>query len=325
MTYAYRPNAVIDIAGQTLTAAEAGLQSLNVTLGLGRHGRADMTFWSGSKFASANAGDPFTLAIGQKDDETQVMTGTITARGQNTDSVVLEALDQGGTLSQTRSSITFEESTISDIVTRIADEAGVQAQADGDDTLSIYYVAPQRPLWDHLRDLARLTGRDLSVDPEGQLLFQPADNGASHTLRHGAELMGWQVHTGETPGSVTYGAHGTSSESGNWHWIGTDPLGENPGLARIIGALSDRSLADTASEAHAEAMDRAAIFGHLAITGNARIRPADSAIVTDLPGGDPNPLRVRGVHHQLGGDTGFVTCLDIEGGDASGGLLGGLI
>lgn len=325
MTFPFRPNALIDISGQSLSAAEAGLQGLTVTLGLGRHGQGELVLWPGSKFADAAEGDPISIALGPMGDEGLVMQGTITARRQQAGCVVLEALDMTGKLSRTRRAITFEESSISDIVTRIADEAGVGAVVDGSDTLSIYYVTPQRPLWDHLRDLARLTGHDLGADDAGQLLFQPADNGSSHTLRHGAELMGWQVRSDETPSPIKYGAHGTASSSGTWHWVATDPLGDDPGAARIVGAFSDQSLADLATDAHATATDRARLGGHLVITGNAAIRPADSAVVEGLPGGDPDPLRVRGVRHQMNGDTGFVTCLEVEGGGTGGGLLGGIL
>lgn len=325
MTYTYRPNAVIEIAGQSLSAAEAGLQNLSVNLGLNRHGSADLTVWPGSKFANVAEGDAIKLAIGPVGDEIAVMTGQISARQQMSDRIVLEALDQGAGLSRKRTTITFEESKISDIVTRLADENGMTSQVDGSDTLSIYYILGHRPLWDHLRDLARLTGHDLSVDADGKLLFQSGDTDETHTLRYAADLLSWRLSATENPEPVTYAAHGTASESGNWHWIGTDPLGDDPGLARIEGVFSERNLANAATNASATATTRARTSGHLNIIGNANIRPADSATVEGVPGGDPDPLRVRNVHHQFDGLAGFVTCLEVEGGGSGGGLLGGLL
>ncbi|MEM8592279.1 MAG: hypothetical protein AAGF13_07105 [Pseudomonadota bacterium] len=325
MTYAFRPNAIIEIAGQSLSAAESGLHELTVTLGLGCHGRAEMTFWPSSKFANATEGEPVEISIGPEGDEVAVLTGQVLARSQTTDRLVIEALDASGPLSRARSAITFEDSSIADIVERIAGESEVSANADGSDTLSIYYVVPQRPLWDHLRELARLSDRDLSVDADGVLLFQPDGQGDSHNLRYGAELMGWSVSKADAPLPATFAAHGTAGESGNWHWVGTDPLGEDPGLARIFGAFADRSVADVASEASSTAAARAMIHGCVLVTGNPAIRPADSATLEGLPGGDPDPLRVRGVTHRMDGATGFVTCLEIEGGGAGGGLLGGLL
>ena len=258
-----------------------------------------MTVWTGSKFASAAAGEEITIALGAMGDETLVMTGQVSAKRQTRDGIVIEALDASGPLSRARQTITFEDSSVDDIVSRIAGEADMQFSSDASDTLNIYYVAAHRPLWDYLRDLSVLTGRDLNVDPEGKLLFLKGGAGSDHTLRYGAELMAWNVHAGETPTPTSFAAHGTSSSSGTWHWIGTDPLGEEPGQARVIGAFADQSLADTATEASATMAARAALQGHLLITGNATIRAADTATITDLPGGDPDGLRVRAVQHLL--------------------------
>lgn len=324
MAYAFRPNAVTEIAGRSLTAAEAGLQRLTVTLRVGCHGQAEFAFWPDSAFADAAPGDTLTLALGPRDDETPVLTGTVSARRQETDAIVVEALDLSGALGRARTTVTFEETSIADIVRKLADEASMQVDADADETLSIYYVLAHRPVWEHLRDLSRLTGRDLSVDADGTLLFRKPDAGATHTLRHGAELIRWRVTQDETPVAVARAAHGNASRSGNWHWVDSDPLGEDPGPARIEGALSDRDLATTATDAATARADRATIGGWLLVTGDAAIRPADSVSVTELPGGDPDPLRVRTVRHRLDGETGFTTYLEVEGGGAAGGL-GGLL
>ena len=322
MSFAHRPSARIEIAGQSLSAAEAGLQTLEVALGLGRHGRAELTLWTGSKFAGASAGEACTIELGAEGDETLVLTGEIIARRQERDGIVLEALDKSGKLSRLRQTITFEDSSIDDIVSRIAGEADMSVQSDAGDTLAIYYVTAHRPLWDHLRDLAALGGRDLHTGADGTLLFLEGGAGTDHTLRYGAELLGWTVIAGETPVPTTFAAHGTASQSGTWHWIGTDPLGEDPGQARVIGAFADQSLADTASEASAARSARAALQGQLLVTGDAALRPADTVSVTDLPGGDPDGMRICAVRHRLDGETGFTTTLDIQGGGDGGGLLG---
>ena len=319
MAYAFRPNAVTEIAGRTLTAAQAGLQRLDITLGLGCHGWAVLSLWPGSRFADAAPGDALTLALGPMGDEVAVLTGTVSARRQEAGAVVIEALDLSGTLGRARSTLTFEATPIADIVQRLADVASLKTDTDTTEELPIYYVQADRPLWDHLRDLARLTGRDLGVDAAGVLLFRKPDAGATHTLRYGAELIRWQVSAAETPVPLSRGAHGTASQSGNWHWIDADPLGEAPGAACIDGALNDRDLAAIATDAATGRAARAAWAGWLLVTGDAALRPADSIAVTGLPGGDPAPLRIRSVRHRLDGATGFTTWLDVE----SGGIAAG--
>lgn len=326
MSYSYRPSARIEIAGQSLSAAEAGLEALLLSCGLGRHGHVEMALWTASKFADAQPGDSCTVALGGMDDEVLVFTGWIAGRRQQAGAIVLEALDAGGALSRARQTVTFEDSSIDDIVAQLAQEAGLDVQSDASDVLPIHYVSAARPVWDHLRDLARLTGRDLQVDPEGVLLFLEAGAGAQHDLRHGAELIDWRVIAADVPMALAYGPHGGEAAGGSWHHIGADPLGETPGPARIVGSFSAQVLADSATEAEATRVARAGLGGTLTVTGNAALRPGDRLTVTGLPGGDPGPLRIRAVEHHLSGDQGFVTRVTVEGG-GDGGLfgLGGLI
>lgn len=337
MTHHFRPDATIEIAGRALSAAEAGLARADVALALGAHGQATLTFWHAGAFADAAEGDALTLTLGPAGGGGPLpalpgggggggatLTGTVAARRAERGAVVIEALDTTGPLARTRIAAVFEDTAIHDIATRLADEAGVDVEADAGGTLAIYYAVPTRPVWDHLRDLAALGGYDLVADGEGTLLFRQPGGATTHTLRFGAELLDWSVAAREAPVAIAAGAHGDGSGSGTWHWVVPDPLGEDPGPARIHGELTDRDGADTASEAGAARAARAAATGHLLLSGSPEIRPGDGIEITDLPGGDPDPLRVRGVRHRLDGRTGFTTVIEIEGGGDVGGLPGGL-
>lgn len=325
MAFAFRPDAAIAIAGETLSAAEAGLVALEVALPLGGHGQAALTLWPGSRFADAAPGDPVTLALGPSGDEAPVLAGTVAARGTAPGAVTLAVLDRSGALSRARLALAFEETQIADIVVRLAQEAGMEAEADGDETLPVYYVEPRRPVWAHLRDLAALAGRDLAADAEGRLLFRRPGAGARHGLRFGADLLHWTLAAGEGPRALGRAAHGSASQSGRWHWIDADPLGPAPAPARIEGILASRDLAGLAAEAAAQRAARAGLSGTLVLSGEPAIRPGDGIALADLPAGDPGPLRARVVRHRLDGQAGFTTRVEVEGGGGGlPGLPGGL-
>jgi hypothetical protein len=324
MTHVFRPSARIEIAGQELSAAEAGLQRLAVSLALGGHARADLGFWPRSKFAGARPGDAATIALGAAGEEETVLTGTVTAVRQGRDTLGIEVMDPGATLSLTRRTLIFEETAIDEIVSRLAAEADVSVEADAAGDLAIYYVDPARPLWNHLRGLAALSGSDLFSAADGTLLFRQPGGGASHTLRHGAELLDWRIAARPPSAAIAAGAHGDKSGSGTWHWVAPDPLGDAPEPTRIHGVLADVDGADAATQAAKSRVANAAFGGHVVLSGAAEIRPADSAVLEDIEGGDPDPLRILRVRHSLDGDRGFLTVLDVEGGGAGGGLLGGL-
>lgn len=321
MTHFFRPSARIEIAGQSLNAAEAGLHSAEISLGLDRHTTARLTLWQGSKFNAAAPGDPITIALGPDGDETRVLTGQITGTGPQTATVTLEAEDATGALSRRRITRTLEEMTLCDIARELGQEAGVQVEAESGDNLGVFYADPARTLWDHLRALAHLSGTHLVPTADGALALQATGTGR-HDLRYGAELLDWDLTKGTAPVALVAGHHGGAG--GHWNWITADPLGDTPDPARIHGVLSDRGTADTASAGAAARAAQATVTGTLMISGAPDIRPGDSLTLVDLPTGDPGGLRVLGVRHSLDGQLGFLTTLRIGSGEDGGGLLAAL-
>lgn len=321
MTHFFRPSARIDIAGQSLSAAEAGLQTAQVTLGRDHHSTAQLGLWLGSKFAGAAPGDPITIALGPEGDEELVLTGQVTGTGPTADAMVLEAEDASGQLSRQRVTRTFEDMSLADIAAALGQEAGLTVEADSGDLLGVYYAEPSRTLWDHLRYVAHLGGNRLVPTADGGLALQSAGQGR-HDLRYGAELLDWQLTKGTAPAPLVSGQHGGAG--GLWHWIEADPLGDAPDPARIRGVLGDRGTADTASQGAATRAAEAAVTGTLVISGAPEIRPGDSVTLSDMPVGDPGGLTVDRVRHSLDGQLGFLTSLHVGAGDGDGGLLGAL-
>ena len=76
-----RPNARISIDGTELGADEAALVRLQVDLAMnGSHDQVSLQLWPRSKFADAAAGAVMLISLGERDDETPVWTGEVSAR-----------------------------------------------------------------------------------------------------------------------------------------------------------------------------------------------------------------------------------------------------
>jgi hypothetical protein len=338
MSFAFRPTAAIEIDGRRLTAAEAGLERLTVTLALAAHGYAQMVFWPGSKFADVRSGAALTLSLGE-DDEV-VLTGMVSTVSNRPDRAVIEGLDATGPLSRTRVSTTFRDQSIGDIVRDLAGRAGVTTDTvEGDLTLQAYSIDNRRSLWRHLTELALLTGADLGATPDGKLRFAAGSGAASRRLRHGAELLDWHTESGAKRTSPSFAAYGAASEAGaqNWHFVLPDPLGQATRTARIPGAVRSREVADTVARAAAIRAARAKSGGHALTLGAPKIRPADTIEIAGLAGGGPslpgvgglgggesNRYRALAVRHRLDGTSGFTTALALEGMGDDASLLGGL-
>ncbi len=326
-----RPNARISIDGTKLGADEAALVRLQIDLAVnGSHDHVSMQLWPRSKFADSAAGALFEISLGQRDEEEPVWTGEVSARRLLPQAVVIEGLAATVALSRSARSQTYLDQSVADIVTDLAGDMSVD-KIEGELKLHAYHVDNRRPLWSHLKVLARLVGADLGCAADGGLRFVPAAGAATPTtLRYGAELLDWNIALHGAPQAAEVAAYGSASESGaaRWHWLAHDPVGAGAVATRLPAALATRDAAQAVADASRQRAGRAAVSGELLIQGRPALRPGDAVELADLPGaasGSPGVLRVRAVRHTFDARSGFLTRLVVEGGEGGGGLLGGLL
>ncbi len=322
-----RPNARITIDSRELGADEAALVRLQIDLAVnGSHDQASLQLWPRSKFADAAAGATLSIKLGERDSEEDVWAGEVSARRLSPQAVVIEGLAATVALSRSAKSQSYLNQSVADIVRDLAGSAKID-QAQGSLKLNAYHVDNRRPVWSHLRALARLVGADLGSAPDGSLRFMPAAGAVSPLeLRYGAELLDWNLALHAAPQAAAVAAYGSASESGTarWHWLAHDPVGAGAATTRLPAALSTRDAAQAVSDATQKRAERAAVSGELLILGRPTIRPGDAVEPTGLPGGAPGVLRVRAVRHTFDATSGFLTRLQVEGGEGSGGILGAL-
>jgi prophage tail gpP-like protein len=322
-----RPHARIAVDGTELGADEAALLRLRVVLASdGRHDHAELLLWPRSKFADAKPGAALTIALGERGDEETVWTGEVSARRQQPQAIALEGLAATVALSRAATSQSYRDQTVADIVRDLAGAVAVD-KAEGDLKLHAYHVDNRRPVWSHLRALARLVGADLGSAPDGGLRFLPAAGAVTPVaLRYGAELLDWRITQQAAPQAAAVAAAGAASEQGDarWHWLAHDPVGAEGGATRLPAALSTRDGAQAVGQALAQRAQRAGYAGDVLIAGRPALRPGDAVELQDLPGGSPGVLRVRSVVHSFDARSGFLTRLQVEGGEGGGGLPGGL-
>ena len=98
-------------------------------------------------------------------------------------------------------------------------------------TLAAYHVDERRSVWTHVRELARLTGAELSSAGAGRSTSARSRRAADHTLRHGADLVAWDVGPrGGAGTAVSVVPFGAASEEGTakWHILLREPEGSSP-------------------------------------------------------------------------------------------------
>jgi hypothetical protein len=309
-----RPSAIMTLSSRTLNAAEAGLASLQVTLGRGVHDHVELRCWPRSKFGSASPGDALAIQLGVKDEEQDVWSGKVTRVDRTANALIITGHTPTAALSRERKAQTYVGQSVDDIVRDLAGSVDIDS-VDGDASLSYYAVDHRRSVWGHLLDLADLTGCEITSSPAGGLRFRSVSALPSTTrFRFGAELLAWHVGDATQGGAPTFAAHGSGSESGSekWHWLNPDPTGGAGGM-QVVGAFHAKALGESLSTAVAERTQRSTLSGEVELTGQAALRAGDVFTLVDLPDGDVGPLRALRVSHVLNGVHGFRSRVRVEG------------
>ena len=197
-----RPDAELTIDGRALSAAEAALESLRIDLSLGgSHDRFQCRLGLLSPFLDVEPGAEAEVKLGYGDDLEPVLAGTVSAVERAPWGLLVEGLAATAALSTTRVGRSYVGQSAADVVNDLVSSAGgTPGEVSASATLAAYHVDERRSAWTHVRELARLTGSELSAGGDGSLNFRPVKTGrADHTLRHGADLVAWDVGPAAAP------------------------------------------------------------------------------------------------------------------------------
>lgn len=330
-----RPVATITLNGQQFSAAEAGLNSLRLDLGFNSHDRVLLTLWPDSQLASAELDAELEIGLstaaesaallpslpGGADDSGTVWSGRVEAVQRSAGSLQIAGLSSTAILSQSRRSATWSEQTVADIVRDLAGDLDSEIEADLD--LPNYSIDNRRSVWGHLRELARLSGAELSCAASGGIRFILANKkSATQELFYGIDLIDWQLTRRQSPAVAGAVEHAAASSAGSdkWHWLAHDPAAGNDQAVATPAAFRTRAAAEQYSQAIEQRAARAALRGFVWLGGRPDLRPGTLIELKQLPEGDSGPLRIRSVTHQLNAESGFITALAVEG-SAAGGLF----
>lgn len=321
------------LSGGPLTLAQAACTGVVVDLGVGRdHDRADIALGPRSRMASTPVGSEITVALGNAEEPTAVLTGEVTATRTSASGTLLSVVASTQHLAATRVDLSWQGTTVATIVRDLLDAADVDAgTVDATTTYPAYHVDARRDVWRHLHDLALRTGSQVTTEPDGAIAFGPAPGlpaggglggalsaaagavagavglGQASSLRIGADVVSHRLGDRVVAPPATVLPLGAASLTGPDDW--GVPRGEGAdrsGTAIVDPALRDQAGADLATAARAAAASRAARTGTVTAVGNPGVR---AGAVVGLADDDWRVLRV---HHELTA-RGFLTRLELEG------------
>jgi hypothetical protein len=319
MSPASWPTATVTVGGTELSSANAGVTRLVVTNAVGGgHDRLSAVFAPESPLAGATATSAVSAQLGYGTSLTDAFTGVLAATGQTAWCTAVTAYGPSAALSKTRVGRSYVQQSVADIVGDLLGTGGVQqGEVDAPTQLDCYAVDERRPVWDHLRALAQLTGLELSTGADGSVNFRPprTSDAATVTLSYGADLLDWDVRSYAPPDQApTVVPYGAASQLGadHWHIVLREPDGGPPASPTIVPpAIRDTDGASAVGDALGATAARHAMSGHVLAVGTPAIRAGDVVTISGISPGDVT-VRVIEAVHELD-DAGFRTQLRVEG------------
>lgn len=289
--------------------------------------------------------DSFTLVLGQvdgvkpvRDDEakielgysdngglTQVMAGTVITvePGLTTNRVMGHSAAQA--LLRTFVDKTYESKTAGRIVKDLAGQVGVDvATAEDGINFPAYVVDGRRSVYDHLRDLADLSGFDLYVNADGELVFEKFTSGKTvHVFEYAQHIVALEVlQTPPRAGLVEAWGESPGSSQGeeSWAWLTKDFGGfkgaAGSGEAKLLlerPALRTGAAAGTAAAAALTEIQRRTVRGWLLTVGRPEVKLGDAIRLRGVPEEALNEtFQVRGVTHRITKREGFTTTIEFR-------------
>jgi phage protein D len=258
----------------------------------------------------------------------RVMTGTVVSvePGLTTNRVIGHS--SADSLLRFTVEQTYEAKTAGEIVSDLADQAGV-AVAKAQDGISFpaYVADGQRSVYHHMRDLADLCGFDLYTDAQGELVFEPFQRGKTiHTFEYAKHIL--EVSARQAPphaGRVS--AWGESPGGGQaeeaWAWLTKDFGGmagtagsESPALLLARPALRTADAAQMAADAAYSRIQHRTLLGQLLALGQPGVKLGDAINLRDVPEAALNDtFQVRSVTHRITKQGGFTTSIGFWAGE----------
>lgn len=220
---------------------------------------------------------------------------------------------------------TYEAKTAGQIVTDLADQAGVPvANAADGSTFPAYVVDGRSPVYNHMHDLADLCGFDLYVNADGELIFEKFHSGKTlHIFDYGKQIVALEMlAAAET--AVQVEAWG-ESPGGNqaaeaWAWLTKDFDGlkgkagsGSPIMLLERPALRSATAAQTAADALFTQLQRQKLRGFLLSTGQPQVKLGDAIQLRNVPDITLNTkFQVRSVRHHIDKTAGFTTRIGLR-------------
>jgi len=305
---------------------QQAVQEIGSEVGLGSSGGVTQGFSIKVRGQQVKFADTISIELTAGDQSSTIMTADVQSIRSSFGVTEIYGTTGMQKLSATRVNQVYSNQTLNQIVSDLANQAGVSTgNIENGSTYPYFVVHESKSVWRHIRQLAEVEGFDVYFDSSDQLNvsdFQKTS--ADHTFYFGIDILGLELLNVDAPVThvMAYGESPSSSQgTDSWPWIAKDLSsyrGEAGQGGRLL-ALEDRALrtkeaAGKFATAKLGAIKDHSALGRLKLMGAPQVNPWDSFEVKSAKQPELNGLfKITSVRHVYSKSEGYLTYVVFSG------------
>jgi phage protein D len=264
------------------------------------------------------SGDDAVASLGYTESKlTQVFKGKVDAVARGMSEVRLSANTSAWRLVNERINRLYEKQTAGQIVSDLAQDAGV-ATAKVEDGISFpsYAIVDSKNSWEHISELARRCGFDAYMTADDELAFRAYASSKARVFEYGVDVI--DIRGRDAPSlysAVRVLGESPSSTKGSdtWHWLTKQEVagtaGKDKELVMVDPSVRDKDTAGKVAQAVLDAIGRS-LDVRIVTPGDPDVQLNDTVRVKGMEDTNLNcDYQVRGVEHSFSKGQGFKTML----------------
>jgi len=277
----------------------------------------EIRFVEGPNSTKIAEGDEVSIQLGYEGSLQAVISGTVDHVEPGLAEIRVTGLDSIAALLGFRTDQLYESQSAGEIISDLANKAGVSTGEIADGLNFAMYVVDQRKnAYEHMSELAEKCGFDVYMTPASKLAFKAYERAEPHVLEYGTEVIHAELEA-ETPrvaGVVVQGESPSSFKGADTaHWLTKRAIEGVAGSgARLMiqePTVRDKDTAEKVAKARMDALARM-VSGVVTIVGKAEIKLGDTIEIRGMKNSKMNGVfQVRSVEHYLSKTAGFTTVI----------------
>ena len=312
-----KPNYKIEIGSETFEpGAQSPVISLQISLDMDIPADSfEVVFGHNSKSSKIKEGDAASIQLGYEDSLEGVFKGTVDNVEPGIAEIKVTGLNFAWKLLELRTNQVYESQAAGDIVSDLANKAGVTTE-DVSSGLSfpMYVVDDGKNAYEHIRELAEKCGFDVYMTSENKLVFKKYEREEPQALEYGKNIIQAELQE-ERPivaGVVVQGESPSSFKGADTsHWLTKRQVEGMAGSgARLLvqdPTMRDKDSAEKVAKARLDTLTRT-VSGTVKIIGMAELKLGDTIEIKGMLNPKMNgEFQVRSVEHFLNKTVGFTT------------------